>query len=122
MAKALTDVESDAAQMEFPVKEYGAEKLLAEVRRKPSHFCDDPRQRDLEDDVTQRAFANLDLEIERVRKLAGEVRSYMTHSKAKPAGGADSASGPLEACRGGEPDNFPDSKSQLNIQPAEVAT
>ena len=49
------------------------EKLLAEVRRKPSHFCDDPRQLDLEDTVTQRAFANLDLEIERARKLAGEV-------------------------------------------------
>ena len=51
------------------------EKLLAEARRKPSPFCDDPRQLDLEDAVTQRAFANLDLEIERVRKLAGEVRS-----------------------------------------------
>ena len=42
------------------------EKLLDEVRRKPSPFCDDPRQLDLEGAVTQRAFANLDLEIERV--------------------------------------------------------
>ncbi|MFO0947170.1 MAG: MG2 domain-containing protein [Planctomycetota bacterium] len=30
LAKALTDVESDAVRMEYPVLEYGAEKLLAE--------------------------------------------------------------------------------------------
>ena len=43
------------------------EKLLDEVRRKPSPTCRDPRQLDLMDAIRQRAFADLDREIARRR-------------------------------------------------------
>jgi hypothetical protein len=44
-------------------KRTAVEKLLDEVRRKPSPTVNDPRQIHLEDAARQRAFANLDREI-----------------------------------------------------------
>jgi hypothetical protein len=46
-------------------KRVGAEKILHDARRKPSPFCPDPRQLTLEGAIAERAFANLDREIER---------------------------------------------------------
>lgn len=42
------------------------EKLLNKVRQAPSPTCSDPRQLTLEGAIKQRAFADLDREIERV--------------------------------------------------------